>query len=997
MPVYKITDPNTGNTLEITSNRQPTQEEALDIFAQQTLEPQEVTQAPEKLTEENIIKNPMWINAAKSVYKMNEGEDSPDLDSDQEYANYALRYMGWFNYNLPKMGLEATQLNTATDKQKQNFITLMDMYDEKAPSLAGFGRAATGILSDPSTYVGISTFGAATAGAQAVKQGIKEGIKQGTKAGLTQGAKIGALEAGAYTAADNALRQSARIQAGQQESFDIGQSAKAATIGALAGATLGGATGALGSRRVAAKLQQVEAEDIARQTAEKEKPSIIDLETTVEQAKKDIQPEIQPFSKALGEEARGKIGIVTEDIQPELTVGLNKKAIDTAVDVLNELKIPRDPNVQISDQVFDAIQLSKTSVEYKDAFTNVLKRNNINPVEFAQLFKIGASDAGKKLARLSVANQRLKDIAEEISGVSPKETIGTRIMTGLRDLDNTRRGLLVSQIATSMRNFTAQIGRVGVNTLTDVMDNALNSTFNPVKRLFGKEEAPVDYNQSFGLLINLTRDKKFAKDATDFVTKYFVNEKDRLFTNYASEVADSSKSKTFKSAQKITDGLNTLNRMQEYYYRRGMFAATLDKTLKRKGVSLKEAVENNDMSKITQDDVSNAVDESLAFTYAKDPENEFGKRFVDFANSVPFITTAVFPFARFMTNAMEFQFKHSPLGPLSLLTSKERAKVAAGDMGVFSKSMLGSALLMGAIEAKREGYGGEKWYELKGTNGTTIDARPYFPLTPYLLVADLVVRSEQGRIPPDAKDIIQGLSGAQFRGGTGLALVDNVINEFSGIDSEEKINKAFARFGSDVLGGFLTPVRMFNDFIDQNQTFRTTEPTGKIVPDIAQQLQRSMPIAQKQLPELESPTREAAPGRPKTVRLPFSDIELPGPLTRQLTGVTVRQQKNIAEKEIDRLGLKRRDVLPYTGNAQADQLLAKYMGPVVENVVSRAVISPKYQSLDNPTKELVMREILKEIRKETKPFAQAEDPQRFAKIQYNRLSKNIRKIIERIE
>ncbi len=997
MPVYKITDPNTGNTLEVTSNRQPTQEEALDIFAQQTLEPQELTQKPERLTEENIIKNPMWINAAKSVYKMNEGKDSPDLDSDQEYANYALRYMGWFNYNLPKMGLEATQLNTATDEQKQNFITLMDMYDEKAPSLSGFGRAATGILSDPSTYVGISTFGAATAGAQAVKQGIKEGIKQGTKAGLKQGAKIGALEAGAYTAADNALRQSARIQAGQQESFDIGQSAKAATIGAVAGATLGGATGALGSRRVADKLKQVEAEDIARQTVEKEKPSIIDLETTVEQAKKDIQPEIQPFSKALGEEARGKIGVVTEDIQPELTVGLNKKAIDTAVDVLNELKIPRDPNVQISDQVFDAIQLSKTSIEYKDAFTNVLKRNNINPVEFAQLFKIGASDAGKKLARLSVANQRLKDIAEEISGVSPKETIGTRIMTGLRDLDNTRRGLLVSQIATSMRNFTAQIGRVGVNTLTDVMDNALNSTFNPVKRLFGKEEAPVDYNQSFGLLMNLTRDKKFAKDTTDFVTKYFVNEKDRLFTNYASEVADSSKSKTFKSAQKITDGLNTLNRMQEYYYRRGMFAATLDKTLKRKGVSLKEAVENNDMSKITQDDVSNAVDESLAFTYAKDPENEFGKRFVDFANSVPFITTAVFPFARFMTNAMEFQFKHSPLGPLSLLTSKERAKVAAGDMGVFSKSMLGSALLMGAIEAKREGYGGEKWYELKGTDGTTIDARPYFPLTPYLLVADLVVRSEQGRIPPDAKDIIQGLSGAQFRGGTGLALVDNVINEFSGIDSEEKINKAFARFGSDVLGGFLTPVRMFNDFIDQDQTFRTTEPTGKIVPDITQQLQRSVPVAQKQLPELESPTREAAPGRPETVRLPFSDIELPGPLTRQLTGVTVRQQKNIAEKEIDRLGLKRRDVLPYTGNAQADQLLAKYMGPVVENAVSRAVISPKYQSLDNPTKELVMREILKEIRRETKPFAQAEDPQRFAKIQYNRLSKNIRKIIERIE
>jgi len=1000
MPVYQLTDPETGKALKVTANRQPTQEEALEIFSSQkqvlTEQEQQIAKPKDtKLTESDLKQDPTWIESSKKVYRLNEGDDAPELDSDEQYANYGLRYMGWFNYNLPKMGLEAAQLNTATDEQKKDFVTLMDMYDEKAPSIAGFGRAATGILSDPSTYVGIGTFGAATAGAQALKQGIKEGVKQATKAGLKQGAKIGAIEAGAYTATDNAFRQSARIQAGQQERFDIGQSAKAATIGALAGATLGGATGALGSKRVADKLQQVEAEDLAKQTIEKEKPSIIDTETTIQQAKKEIQPEIQPFSKALGEEARGKVGIVTEDIQPELTVGLNKKTVDTAVDILNELNIPRDPNVQISDQILDAIQLSKTSPQYKDVFTDVLKRNKIDLLEFSQFLKINASDAGKKLARFSVAEKRLNEIGQEISGVATKDSWGAATIKGLRDLDNTRRGLLVSQIATSMRNFTAQIGRVGVNTLTDVMDNALNATFNPIKRLFGKEETPVDYNQSFGLLMNLTRDKRFAKDATDFVTKYFVKEKDRLFTNYASEVADATKAKKFKTAQKITDGLNTLNRMQEYYYRRGMFAATLDKTLKKKGVNLKEAVKNNDMSKITQDDVSAAVDESLSFTYAKDPENDFGKAFVNFANSVPFVTTAVFPFARFMTNAMEFQFKHSPLGPLSLLSAKERSKVAAGDMGVFSKSMLGSALLMGAIEAKREGFGGEKWYELKGTDGTTIDARPYFPLTPYLLVADFVVRSEQGRIPPDAKDIIQGLSGAQFRGGTGLALVDNIINDISGIDSEEKINKAMARFGSDVLGGFLTPFRMFNDFIDQQQTFRTTEPTGQIIPDIAQQLQRSIPIAQEQLPELESPTRAAAPGRPETVRLPLSNINLPGPITRQLTGVTVRQQKNIAEKEIDRLGLKRRDVLPYTGNPQADQLLAKYMGPVVENVISRAVVSPKYQSFDNPTKELVMREILKEVRKETKPFAQAEDPARFAKIQYNRLSKNLRKIIER--
>lgn len=132
--------------------------------------------------------------------------------------------MGWFNYNIPKMSKEVADLyHDATDQQKIDFVTLMDKYDQKKVSLAGTGRFAAGVLLDPSTYVGIGTFGAATAGAQAVKQGIKEGVKQATKAGIKEGAKIGAIEGAVYTAADNALRQSARITAGEQDSFDVGQ------------------------------------------------------------------------------------------------------------------------------------------------------------------------------------------------------------------------------------------------------------------------------------------------------------------------------------------------------------------------------------------------------------------------------------------------------------------------------------------------------------------------------------------------------------------------------------------------------------------------------------------------------------------------------------------------------------------------------------------------------------------------------------------------------
>ncbi len=1008
MPVYQITDPETGKVIKVTANRQPTQEEALQIFAEQQQIPEQIQiQEPKdlKLTESALKQEPSWIESSKKIYQLNEGEDAPELDSDEQYANYGLRYMGWFNYNLPKMSLEATQLTQATDDQKKAFVNLMDMYDQKQSSLAGFGRALKGLATDPSTYVGIGTFGAATAGAQAVKQGIKEGVKQATKAGIKEGAKIGAIEGAVYTAADNALRQSARITAGEQDSFDVGQNLKSAAFGGTIGAGLGSSLGGYGSN-VAAKAEKAAQQDTFIKQTQKEiaeEQEVTDAIYDWADVVTGQEPPKTAYSRELAEEAREELADTTPDVQADINLGLNQNIIDVGVELLNELKIPRNPSIQISDQLFDALQGIDEEPLKRGIFDEVLKRNNIkDPMELLQLFKIAASDSGKRLNQLSLAQKRLQTIADDLSNNIPTEDWPSTVLRklGIKKeniyaLDNIRRGLLVSQIATSMRNFTAQIGRVGMHTVTDIFDNVLNQTFNPVKRLFGKETAPVDHTQSFKLLANLTTDVKKSKDITDFVTDYFVNEKNRLFTNYASDVAKATDSKPFTRAQKVVDGLNTLNRMQEYFYRRGMFAASLDDTLRKKGINLDDVIKANDISKITEADVTKAVDDALQFTYAKTPDNALLKGFVDTVNKMPFVATGVLPFPRFMANAIDFQFKHSPLGFLSLLSPKERTKIAKGDFKTLSQAMLGTGLLMGAIEAKRTGFGGEKWYELKGTDGTTIDARPYFPLTPYLLVADLVVRSEEGRIPPDAKDILQGLTGAQFRAGAGLALVDNLINDLSGIDSEDKINKAITRFTSDVLGGYLTPLRMFNDFVDQQQEFRTTIPTGDIATDIGQQLGTSVPFYRERFPTVESPTRAAIPGRPETVRIPLTDIEVPGPLARQLTGITVREAKNPAEKELDRLGFKRRDILPYTGDKQADQLVSKYMGPVVENVISRLVVSPTYQNLNNPTKELVMRKALTEIRAEVKPFAEAEDPERFAKIKYNRLNKSIRKILER--
>lgn len=1260
----------------------PTPETAGFVLPEPT---QEGTSFFGDIPEAELRKDPEFIKAAKNIYKWNEGrtfgfknKEPKKLNSDEQYADYALRYMGWFNYNIPKMGKEIADLkHDATEQQKNDFVTLMDKYDQKKISLAGTGRFAAGVLSDPSTYVGIGTFGAGLAARETAKAAAKQSIKEMVKSGLKVGGTVGALEGATYTVVDDALRQSARIQAGQQEGYDVGQGAKAATLGTVLGGTLGGTVGAVAGRVKGKKIVQdvtgkqeefimpeatkpkeinvkpgtlgdlvindpqgfikevynVDAPDVSYpkfkiikvddgQTGEPRFNLVQNLslkdaydeqdlsniartnrlsEEDLINTKEDViierdfnslddakiyagevveeiklqQPKIdapkpktksrafpeslkipprpklrtarQYLKKAIGKDSgemgdflqsiEGKSGQIpaaykapkgstgigadgviarmqddgfyeratirgdrgttageadsfwddiavdkthpddqleldiynqkldeiqakkellneydidprgmsdedvakvlqeiedqqippayikdqapietyeqamrqtdepmlgTTDFQQDTTVALNQKVIDVGTQIIKELDIPRNPKILISDQIKEAILLANENKIYRDKFAEVLSRNNLTVNQLSDFFKESVSDSARRMQQLSVIKQSLKKVGQDLGEIEKQEGFYSNFIDSysdtIRALDNIRRGLLVSQIATAMRNNTAQIGRVMLNTLVQAFDGALNQTFNPVRRAFGAKEQLVDHTKSFRLFMNLTKNKSKAKDLTEFLTKYYVNEGDKLFTKYASEVADSSKAKVFKKTQGVVDGFNFLNRMQEFYYRRGMFATSIQNTLAEKGIDINKIGVGDDLlDYISADDVSKAVDDALYFTYAKTPDNTFLKKFVEISNSVPFITTGVLPFARFMANAVEFQFKHSPIGFGLLLRPKEIKKIASGDTSAMSQAIVGTTLLLATIEAKRKGPEDQKWYELQTSKGKTIDMRPYFPLTPYMFVADVITRTESGRNWGDAKDILQALTGAQFRAGAALGFVNNLLNGLSGLDTQEKINRYMSDFVGDVIGGFATPFRMFNDFLDQEQEFKRPEITGEFWPDLGNKLLMNVPIARERFPEVESPTRAATPGRPDFVTVPFTDQEIYGPLTRQLTGITVREEKNDAEREFDRLGFKMRDILPYSGNEKVDQTRAKYMGPLVESTIPKIVNTPEYLNLDNETKGYYLRLALKGIRDAANDYIKENriNEIEFQKASFNRQPKYIKKLLQK--
>ena len=288
------------------------------------------------------------------------------------------------------------------------------------------------------------------------------------------------------------------------------------------------------------------------------------------------------------------------------------------------------------------------------------------------------------MAQLSSPAKKYNKLLNKFDGVegeiletlidTPVDEFGTGLAKKLRELDNIRRGLLVSQFATTARNVTAQIGRVGMDTLTKALDNTLQQGFSTfVDPLTGKKGRDVDWSGTFDLLMSLTKNKSASKDLAEMVLSPYAKQKDRLFLNYASDVANVDGGGLIGKAQKGVNLVNTFNKMQDYYFRRGMFAARLRENMRKRGLEVDDIVAQNRIDLIDKEDIVDAVDAALEFTYSKSPPaDSVAGSAISFVNKLPFVMTSVIPFPRFMYNAMKFQFEHSPFGAMRFVSPNSK-------------------------------------------------------------------------------------------------------------------------------------------------------------------------------------------------------------------------------------------------------------------------------------------------------------------------------------
>ena len=254
MAVYEIG----GARYELPDDLQGDQLNETLMYLSQAEAPQEEAPAPadvqfgpvaEDIDPDTLASNQDWLNASRVLYQMNEGQ--PFQGSDQELAEWGLDMMGWFNYNLPVMAVDAAKISNAEQYEKDAFLYLMDSYDNLNVSWDGVGRFFKGVLSDPTTYVGLGTLGVGLAGKEGAKQATKAGVRELLKAGLKTGTVAG-VEGAMYGAVDNTIRQSIEVSAGRKEEIDgtsvLGSAALGAGVGLAGGTVLSAVSDSLANK-----------------------------------------------------------------------------------------------------------------------------------------------------------------------------------------------------------------------------------------------------------------------------------------------------------------------------------------------------------------------------------------------------------------------------------------------------------------------------------------------------------------------------------------------------------------------------------------------------------------------------------------------------------------------------------------------------------------------------------------------------------------------------
>ena len=358
-----------------------------------------------------------WIKSSQHFFEMTYGYVPQKGDKELEgyngetyrekLADYGLKQMAGFNYNIGDMTIDSARVMKADQKTKEAFVYMLDQYDAVNTSWHTTGQAGWEMMTDVTNWLGLATLGTSAVAGQAAKLAGKEALRQTVKASLkkanakavesaakvginTSAKRVGALagvEGSAHAMASDAMMQNVRIDAGAQDEYDTTRTLLMGTIGAAGGAAIGTAlnygVGKLASKyyepKVAAQVKKNDEMAVAKQILAEKKlaDARAEAEGPVAKAVNDGAP-VASVNKIINDQVEE--GVAADLGMPVPKATLQPKVFSRAYNIFEDVK-----------------QNPKGAIE---RFVNEFETNKYTPEEFSDVLRqINAADelAGAEL------------------------------------------------------------------------------------------------------------------------------------------------------------------------------------------------------------------------------------------------------------------------------------------------------------------------------------------------------------------------------------------------------------------------------------------------------------------------------------------------------------------------------------------------------------------------------------------------------------------------
>jgi|9_EtaG_2_1085328.scaffolds.fasta_scaffold00266_5 hypothetical protein len=393
--------------------------------------------------------------------------------------------------------------------------------------------------------------------------------------------------------------------------------------------------------------------------------------------------------------------------------------------------------------------------------------------------------------------------------------------------------------------------------------------------------------------------------------------------------------------------------------------------------------------------LGNAMNKALEFSYQtggfSNREGGFNKLadwFIKTATEfIPF--SAVAPFPKYLVNQLIFQYEHIPL--LGLANLGGILNKAGGKKGVrgydlmglgksfgtrvvfddeaFGKQ-LGGLATIATFYGIRANFGDESSgpYEFKVMGDTYNLEAALGPFMGAAWAADWLYRhtgpNERSRkvggvtlpqihdndkvavgISGKSRDGINALLGGSAKGGSGLWIVDSLVDGFvnadqAGSPATEKAQEIVAEFAANFFNSALVPLGLLKDIAGI-----TLEPEYRIIKDTSDvdMMEYMLKKAFRSAPHEFKSEEGDIPVRQPTKNKPLYNVN---PFIKMLVGWNQEDKKNIVEKELDRLRFDYREISPtrIKGDKGLSNEAKGYMGIAAEEVLIPYILSDEYRS-----------------------------------------------------